>query len=44
MFRLLGFLIGSLTSIVIILLIIGMPQFHLGDEESNQERYDAAIE
>ena len=44
MFRLLGFLIGSLTSIVIILLIIGMPRFNLNDQDSDQERYDAAIE
>lgn len=44
MFRLLGFLIGSLTSIFIILLIIGMPTLHLDDEQENQRRYDAAIE
>lgn len=44
MFRLLGFLIGSLTSVFIILLIIGMPTFHLQDQEAAQQRYDAAIE
>lgn len=44
MFRLLGFLIGSFTSIVVILLIIGMPQFNLNDQDADQERYDAAIE
>jgi hypothetical protein len=44
MFRLLGFLIGSLTSIFIILLIIGMPTLHLDDRQENQQRYDAAIE
>lgn len=44
MFRLLGFLIGSLTSVLIILLIIGMPSFQLSDVDATQERYDAAIE
>ena len=44
MFRLLGFLIGSLTSIVIILVIIGMPTLHFDDREVNQKRYDAAID
>ena len=44
MFRLLGFLIGSLTSIFIILLIIGMPTLHLDDQQADQQRYDAAIE
>ena len=44
MFRLIGFLIGSLTSIVIILLIVGMPNFHLADRPDDQERYDEAIE
>lgn len=44
MFRLLGFLIGSLTSIFIILLIIGMPTLHLDDKQADQQRYDAAID
>ena len=44
MFRLIGFLIGSLTSILIILLIVGMPKFHLGEEKTNRDRYDAALE
>jgi hypothetical protein len=44
MFRLLGFLIGSATSVFIILLIIGIPTFHLGDDDEAQRRYDAAIE
>jgi hypothetical protein len=44
MFRLIGFVIGSVTSIFIILLIIGMPSFNLADQEADQERYDAAIE
>lgn len=44
MFRLLGFLIGSVSSIVIILLIVGMPNFSTVDQEVVQQRYDAAIE
>ena len=44
MFRLLGFLVGSLTSVLIILLIVGMPRFQLSDTDANQERYDAAID
>jgi hypothetical protein len=44
MFRLIGFLIGSLTSIVIILLIIGMPNFHFAEEQDDQQRFDDAIE
>jgi hypothetical protein len=43
MFRLLGFLVGSLTSIMIILLIVGMPKLHLPDEDASQQRYDAAL-
>jgi hypothetical protein len=44
MFRLIGFVVGSVTSIFIILLVIGMPTFNLADQEADQERYDAAIE
>lgn len=44
MFRLIGFIVGSVTSIFIILLVIGMPTFNLADQEADQERYDAAIE
>jgi hypothetical protein len=44
MFRLLGFIIGSLTSIAIILLVTGMPTFHLEDPEIDQKRFDAAVE
>ena len=44
MFRLLGFLVGSLTSVLIILLIVGMPRFQLSDADADQARYDAAIE
>ena len=44
MFRLLGFLIGSVTAITIILLILGLPEFHLGRPEIDQQRFDAAVE
>lgn len=44
MFRLIGFLIGSLSSVVIILLIIGMPRFNVADQKADQQRYDEAIE
>lgn len=44
MFRILGFIIGSVTSIFIILLIVGMPTFNLADTEADQQRYDSAIE
>jgi len=44
MFRLLGFLVGSLTSILIILMIIGLPKLNLDDEQADQQRYEAAIE
>ena len=44
MFRLIGFLIGSISSIVIILLIVGMPRFHLADQKADQQRYDEAID
>jgi hypothetical protein len=44
MFRLLGFLIGSAISIAIILLVTGLPDFHLKDPEIDQQRFDAAVE
>jgi hypothetical protein len=44
MIRLLGFLIGSATSVFIIVLLIGTPTFHLGEDDESQRRYDAAIE
>lgn len=44
MFRLIGFLIGSITSILIILLLIGMPNFHLADQQTDQQRFDEAID
>jgi len=44
MFRLLGFIIGSLTSIAIILLVTGVPTFQFEDPEIDQKRFDAAVE
>ncbi len=44
MFRLLGFLIGSVTAITIILLVLGIPEFNLTDPGNDQQRFDAAVE
>ncbi len=44
MFRLLGFLIGSATAILIILLVLGIPDFHLVDPGVDQQRFDAVVE
>jgi len=44
MFRILGFLLGSATSIAIILLVMGMPEFHAKDAVITQQRFDAAVE
>jgi hypothetical protein len=44
MFRILGFLIGSATSIAVILLVMGVPEFHAKDAVIAQQRFDAAVE
>lgn len=44
MFRLLGFLIGSAAAIVMLLLILGVPDFHLPNAADDQQRFDAAVE
>lgn len=44
MFRLLGFLIGSVAALTIILLVLGIPDFHLADPVVDQQRFDAAVE
>jgi len=44
MFRIFGFLIGSATSIAIILLVMGVPEFHARDAVIDQQRFDAAVE
>lgn len=44
MFRILGFLIGSALSIAVILLVMGIPEFHSRDALDGQQRFDAAVE
>ncbi len=44
MFRLFGFLIGSAASIAAILLVTGIPEFHLEDPAIDQKRFDEAVE
>ena len=44
MIRLLGFLVGSLMSILVILLLVGVPTLNLDDRNEAQQRYDTAIE
>jgi hypothetical protein len=43
MFRLLGFLVGSVTALTIILILLGIPEFHLADRDVDQQRFDAAV-
>lgn len=43
MFRLLGYLVGSVSALTIILMVLGIPDLHLSDAESNQDRFDAAV-
>ena len=44
MFRLLGIVIGSVISIGGILLVLGIPQFDFSSFESDQARFDAAVQ
>ncbi len=44
MFRLLGFLVGSVTVLTIILVVLGMPDFHFVDRDVDEQRFDAALE
>jgi len=44
MFRILGFIVGSAISIAGILLVLGVPEFHLSTFEADQARFDAALE
>ena len=44
MFRILGFISGSAISIVGILLVLGVPKFDLSNFETDQARFDAALE
>lgn len=44
MFRLIGFLVGAASAIVMLLLVLGMPEFHLPDAAADQQRFDVAVE
>jgi len=44
MFRILGFIVGSALSIAGIFLVLGVPEFHLSTFETDQARFDAALE
>jgi hypothetical protein len=44
MFRILGFISGSAISIVGILLVLGVPKFNLSSFETDQARFDAALD
>lgn len=44
MFKLLGFIIGSAISILTILLVIGIPEFHLEDPDIDKRRFEEAVE
>jgi len=43
MFRLLGFVVGSGISILLIVVFVGMPEFHLDDDLDVNRRYEEAI-
>ncbi|MDH4047011.1 MAG: hypothetical protein OEW68_07910 [Gammaproteobacteria bacterium] len=44
MIRLLGFIVGSAVSIGAILLILGMPEFHLSNPHLDKSRFDEALQ
>ncbi len=44
MFRLLGFFIGSAVSILTIVLLIGVPEFHLSNPDIDKRRFEEAVE
>ena len=44
MFRILGFVVGSIVSIAALVMLVGMPDFHLTGTESDEDRYGAAIQ
>ena len=44
MFKLLGFLLGSAIAITAIVLLLGMPEFHLTKLADHDDRFDAAVE
>jgi hypothetical protein len=44
MFRLLGFILGSIASIGAMVFLLGIPEIQISSFESDQARFDAAIE
>ena len=44
MFRIVGFIVGCGASAGLLLLLMGTPNFHLGDEQADPSRYDRAID
>jgi hypothetical protein len=44
MFRILGFILGSAVSIAGIFFVLGVPEINLSSVESDQARFDAALE
>jgi vacuolar-type H+-ATPase subunit F/Vma7 len=44
MFRILGFLLGSTASVVTLLLLVGIPQFHFANPQLDKRRFDEAVE
>ena len=44
MFRIVGFIVGCSVSAGLLLLLMGTPDFHLGDKPADVARYDRAID
>ncbi len=44
MFRILGFVVGSIVSIGALVMLVGMPNFHLTGTVSDEDRYGVAIQ
>ena len=44
MFRIVGFIVGCGASAGLLLLLMGTPDFHLGDKPADASRYDRAID
>ena len=44
MFRLLGFIVGSIASIAALVLMVGMPSFHLDGDSLEEDRFDVVIQ
>ena len=44
MFRILGFVVGSIVSIAALVMLVGMPNFHLTGTVDDEDRYGAAIQ